>query len=112
MGRAYPCLSLHLVSPLRKFAQRKLRKSRGSITSFLGGTWHSAWRRRACTFSCKVRPESGAFFIIYFNYCFVRLAPPAPFEGGAQILLVGPVHTHEQVSKNGKLLEEGKRRRS
>ena len=26
------------------------------------------------------------------HWHFICLAPPAPFEGGAQILLVGPVH--------------------
>ncbi len=62
MGRARLWLSLHLGTPMRKFTWCKLRKSRGYITSFLGGAWRSAWRRREGTSNGKVRLGLAQFF--------------------------------------------------
>ncbi len=45
----------------------------------------------SCQIKLKVGQQPGTHFY-YMRHChFVRLAPPAPVEGSAQILLVGPV---------------------
>ena len=91
MGRACPCLSLHLVSVLQKFTWRKLRNLRKPgwhRTRRSSDAWSGAWQ---CTLSCKLRPESGAHFFSLRRPRKHLIAPKTPIEGGAQILLVGPV---------------------
>ena len=65
VDRARLCLSLHLMTLLRKFMWRKLRKSRSYITSHSGVHSGAVRGGASATSSCKVGPESGAFFLLY-----------------------------------------------
>ncbi len=65
VDRARLCLSLHLMTLLRKFMWRKLRKSRSYITSHSGVHSGAVRGGALATSSCKVGPESGAFFLLY-----------------------------------------------
>ncbi len=67
MGRACPCLSLHLVSPVHEFMLRKLRKSRGSITGGSDSAWRLAPQSRAATSKNKVGPCLAHIFLLYVS---------------------------------------------
>ncbi len=82
----------------RKFTWRKLRKLR-SLVGIEAGVIRRL-ERSLGGHKYKVGPEeTGAHFFYMRHSHFVRLAPPAPFEGGAQILLDIPVHVLRKPPK-------------
>ena len=78
MGRARLCLSLHLVTPLRKLTWSKLRKSRVYVTSHFGVPPGVVRGGSSATLSCKVDTESGTHFFICAGRKNNLIAPKTP----------------------------------